>query len=208
MTDVRRPSVFDGPDGATPLDPDSQNGLLEKWVGTRGELNALEEANILRAIRWVRSRQGFQASETLLKEPSMRRLHREMFGEVWSWAGQYRKFNTNIGIEWSYIPVQVRDLVDDVRLQTADPENLPWSADEVAIRFHHRLVSIHPFPNGNGRHARLAADILIGLLGEPVFTWGGQSLNEEGDTRRRYISALQIADRTSEYEPLIDFVRS
>ena len=103
---------------------------------------------------------------------------------------------------------QVRELLADVLAQTSDPENLPWPADELAVRFHHRLVAIHPFPNGNGRHARLAADLLLELLGEPVFSWGSQNLNEDGASRAAYLDALQWADRELDYEPLLLFARS
>lgn len=202
------PEMFNGPDGATPLDPADSSGLIPGWISTRGELNSLEEANILRAIRWAHGRRGPRGHAELLTDPMIRRLHREMFGEVWAWAGKYRTSNTNIGVEWPYIQMRVRNLVDDVRAQTADPENLPWSADEVAIRFHHRLVSIHPFPNGNGRHARLAADILIESLRGPVFTWGRQSLSEDNDARVMYLEALRIADRSEDFVPLIEFARS
>lgn len=131
-----------------------------------------------------------------------------MFGDVWKWAGTYRQHDTNMGAPWPYVPTQVRELLADVLAQTSDPNNMPWPADELAVRFHHRLVVIHPFPNGNGRHSRLAADLLAELLGVPVFSWGAQSLNEAGAARAAYLDALQRADRELDYGPLLVFARS
>ena len=144
----------------------------------------------------------------LLQEETMKRLHRRMFGDVWKWAGHYRKHDTNMGAHWPYIQTQVRELLADVAAQTSDPDALPWPADELAVRFHHRLVVVHPFPNGNGRHSRLAADLLVTLLGEPVFSWGAESLNESGAARAAYLDALRRADSLYDFEPLVAFARS
>lgn len=200
--------LFDEPPGATPLDPDAARGLIPTWVATRGELNSVEQDNIGRAIAWASSPARPRSVESLMTEATMRDLHRRMFGDVWKWAGQYRQHDTNIGVQWPHIAVQVRDLVADVRVQVADATALPWSSDEVAIRFHHRLVLIHPFPNGNGRHARLAADLLVASLGEPVFTWGVRDLGAPGEARSAYLAALREADGSREYGPLVAFARS
>ena len=112
------------------------------------------------------------------------------------------------GAPWPYIPMQVHELLEDVLVQTSDRANMPWAADELAVRFHHRLVAIHPFPNGNGRHARLAADLLVELLGEQAFTWGARDLGEEGSARAAYLEALRQADREFDYAPLLAFARS
>lgn len=138
----------------------------------------------------------------------MRALHARMFADVWAWAGMYRRHDTNIGVYWPYIQTQVRDLVSDVGAQTAYLGALPWPPDELAVRFHHRLVLIHPFPNGNGRHARLAADLLVTLLERPVFTWGARDLSVVGDARGTYLAALRQADRVADFLPLIEFARS
>jgi Fic-DOC domain mobile mystery protein B len=143
-----------------------------------------------------------------MTEESIKTLHRRMFGDVWRWAGSYRQHDTNMGANWPYISTQVRDLLANVITQTAAAENLPWPPDELAVRFHHQLVVIHPFPNGNGRHSRLAADLLVRILGEPAFTWGSENLSSPGDPRRAYLSALRLADRTYDYGPLVEFARS
>lgn len=200
--------LFDEPAGATPLDSDDATGLIPTWIATRGDLNDVEQQNIGRAVAWASSRNGPKSHESLMTEPTMCDLHRRMFGDVWKWAGHYRRHDTNVGSHWPYIQMQVFDLVADVGAQTVDVEALPWSADELSVRFHHRLVLIHPFPNGNGRHSRLAADLLVAMLGRPVFTWGARDLGAAGDARRSYLAALRHADRSLDYEPLVAFARS
>jgi Fic-DOC domain mobile mystery protein B len=200
--------LFDNPAGATPLDPDDVKGLIPTWVATRGDLNAAEQLNIAKAVTWASSRGGPHSLVALLQEETVRSLHRRMFGDVWKWAGDYRKHDTNMGVHWPYIQTQVRELLADVIAQTSDIGALPWSADELAIRFHHRLVVVHPFPNGNGRHSRLAADLLVALLGEPVFSWGAENLNESGAARAAYLDALRRADSVYDFEPLVAFARS
>ena len=145
---------------------------------------------------------------SLVTEESIKTLHRRMFGDVWKWAGTYRRHDTNMGAHWPYISTQVRELLADVLTQTSDAENLPWPADELAVRFHHRLVVIHPFPNGNGRHSRLAADLLVHVLGRPAFTWGSENLSSPGDARRAYLEALRTADSHYDYRPLLECARS
>ena len=200
--------LFAGPAGATPLDPDDAKDLIPTWVATRGDLNAAEQANIAKAVTWASSRGGPHSMAALLQEETMKRLHRRMFGDVWKWAGTYRQHDTNMGTHWPYISTQVRELLADVLAQAADSENLPWPTDELAVRFHHRLVVIHPFANGNGRHSRLAADLLVSVLGGPVFTWGSENLNDPGEARRTYLEALRTADKQYDYRPLLKFARS
>ena len=200
--------LFEGPGGATPIDPDDARGLIPTWVATREDLNSAEQENIAKAIAWASSRSGPKSVNALMTENMIRRLHRHMFGDVWKWAGSYRQHDTNMGAPWPYVPTQVRDLLEDVLIQTSDRTNMPWAADELAVRFHHRLVSIHPFPNGNGRHARLSADLLVQLLGEPVFSWGARDLGEAGAARAAYLDALRRADREFDYATLLAFARS
>jgi Fic-DOC domain mobile mystery protein B len=199
---------FEEPEGASPLDADDVAGLIPTWVATRGDLDTVEQENIGKAMTWASSRSGPKSLSSLLTEQMMRDLHRRMFGEVWKWAGSYRKHDTNIGVHWPQITTQVCDLLADVSTQAADGEHLPWPADELALRFHHRLGLIHPFPNGNGRHARLAADLLAEALGRPVFTWGAENLSQAGEVRSTYIDALRRADVSHDYEPLMIFARS
>jgi Fic-DOC domain mobile mystery protein B len=200
--------LFDEPAGATPLDPDDARGLVPTWVATRADLNSAEQENIAKAIVWASSRSGPSSVEALMTERMIRALHKRMFGDVWKWGGSYRQHDTNMGAPWPYLPLQVRELLKDVLVQTSDRANMPWDADELAVRFHHRLVGIHPFPNGNGRHARLAADLLVELLGEKVFSWGATDLGEQGASRAAYLEALQQADREFDYAPLLEFARS
>ena len=202
------PDLFSEPEGATPLDPEDAAGLIPTWVATRGDLNAAEQENIARAMVWASASRSMARRDSLLTEESLLTLHRRMFGDVWKWAGTYRHHDTNLGVHWPYISTQVRDLLADVVAQTADPAELPWPTDELSVRFHHRLVLVHPFSNGNGRHARLAADLLVSSLGRPVFSWGSENLGSPGETRRAYLDALRTADRIFDYGPLLAFARS
>ena len=174
-------------DGHTPLGDDDRWGLKLSYITTRGELNEAEQENILRA----RQRRRAPALEALLDDKYLRDLHRAMFGDVWAWAGSYRRRETSIGIDPAQIAVCTRDLVADARIWAEHEEPLT-----VAVRFHHRLVWIHPFPNGNGRHSRQAADYFMQALGQLPFTWGaiGAADDAEG-TRQRYLAALREADR-------------
>lgn len=186
--------------GATPLDPDEAAGLIPSHITTQGELNEWEQTNILEGLQWLRR----QKKKELLDEGFLRELHRRMFGQTWKWAGSFRQTDKNIGVDWRQIPVQLRHLLDDVKAQI---EYASYPPDEIALRFHHRLVWIHPFANGNGRHARLAADFLIQKLGGPSFTWGGRSLVAAGDKRAAYLNALRAADGR-DHHALMQFARS
>ena len=132
-------------------------------------------------------------------------LHKQMFGDVWSWAGDFRSRDVNIGnVQAHRIPVDLPAMLDDVKYWVGNRTFVP---DEIAVRLHHRLVEIHPFPNGNGRHARLMADLLIGRLDGQPFSWGSGSLNTVGELRKRYVEALKMAD-SHDVNPLIQFARS
>ena len=194
MTDL-----FREPDDATPITPEEQQDLIPTYISTRAELNLAEQENIAAATARV-----MRTKVDLLREDFLRELHRRMLGNVWRWAGQFRKTERNIGIDPLRIAVDLRLLLGDVRYWI-DHETYP--PDEIAIRFHHRLVAIHPFPNGNGRHARLMADLLIRQLGEAPFTWGGDSLRETSQLRTAYISGLKAADN-HDIGPLSAFARS
>lgn len=199
--------LFGEPDGATPLDHDDRLGLLRTDIATREELNQAEAENIAAALQWA-----FSSRRTLprfLTQAEIKTLHRRMFGDVWRWAGDLRRRETNIGVEPYRIATELESLLRDVQAQTADAERLAYPADELAVRFHHRLVSIHLFPNGNGRHARLAADVVVVSLGRPRFSWGSSGhLAEAFGMRNRYLAALRAADRDRAYEPLLEFARS
>ncbi len=192
---------FDYPDGATPIDPDEAEDLLLTHITTRGELDRWEEENIIEAMDWL----DRTKPTDILNELFVRELHRRMFANVWKWAGHFRHSDKNIGGPWYQISANLKDLCDDVRLWIELQEYPP---DEVAIRFHHRLVLIHPFPNGNGRHARLMTDLLLeNILNYPRFTWGIEDLSRTGNARQRYIATLHAADKYN-YEPLRKFVRT
>jgi Fic-DOC domain mobile mystery protein B len=198
MTDL-----FEEPDDATPLAPGQRDGLLQSWITTRNDLNEAEQENIVKGAAWARRSRGAKAID-LLNDGYAKNLHKQMFGEVWKWAGTYRQNEINLGIEAFQVPVVMPAMLDDVRFWVEKKTYLP---DEVATRLHHRLTQIHPFPNGNGRHARMMADLLIERLGGKPFSWGGGSLADRGSLRTRYIDALQAADG-HDIGPLLAFVRS
>jgi Fic-DOC domain mobile mystery protein B len=189
------------PLGATPLDGEELEGLVPTHLVSRGQLNEWEQRNIESALLWLNR----QRRPRPLEEAWLRRLHREMFGQSWRWAGQYRGSDKSIGADWRQIRLQVPALLGDITYQV---DHRVEPVDQIAIRFHHRLVSIHPFPNGNGRHARLIADVLIEQLGAPRFSWGGSSsLVEASSLWQRYIAALQMADR-GDISALLAFARA
>ena len=198
MTDL-----FQEADDATPVAHEEREGLLQTWVTHRRDLNDAEQGNILKAAIWARRSRGLTAVR-LLNDSFARTLHERMFGDVWSWAGTYRQTERNIGIDSHRISVALVTVFDDVRYWV---EHATYAPDEIALRLHHRLVAIHPFPNGNGRHARLMADLLIEKLGGEPFSWGGGSLADVGELRSRYVAALRAADG-HELEPLLAFARS
>ncbi|GEL96054.1 mobile mystery protein B [Cellulomonas composti] len=197
------------PDGATPLDEDERTGLLADWVATRAELNLVEQRGVASGLApLLRGRRP--GLERVLDDQFVRDLHRRMFGAVWEWAGAYRRTERNIGIDPSGIAVAVRDLVDDARLWCA-PATTWLTPDEALCKVHHRLVQIHPFPNGNGRHARAYVDVLARSMGHPLFTWGGGDLQRMTPDRTAYLSALRrldaVPDDAAALAALVDFAR-
>jgi Fic-DOC domain mobile mystery protein B len=189
----------DEPDDATPLTPEEREGLVPSHVTLRRELNELEQQNILEADTWV-----FARKRDPMNEAFVRSLHRRMFGDVWRWAGAYRTSNKNIGVGRDQIQLRLNEALDNVRYWV---EHKTFRPDEIAVRFHHALVFIHPFPNGNGRWSRLMADILAVRLGQPRFTWGRSALRAADETRQAYIEALKAADNHN-FSGLIAFARS
>ncbi len=189
------------PEGATPLDLDESEGLLLTHISTRAELDRWEQENIIEALEWL----DRTKPTNILDEQFIKKLHYMMFSNVWHWAGKFRCSDKNIGGPWFQISTSIKNMYDDIRYQI-NPQT--ESSDEIAMRFHHRLVWIHPFTNGNGRHARLMTDTLLeNVLECPKFTWGSGNLMKSCETRKRYIDALRSADN-HEYEPLRKFVRT
>ncbi len=192
---------LENPEGTTPIDPDEAEGLLLTHITTRGELDRWEQDNIAEAMLWLEKTKP----KNILNEDFVRNLHRRMFGNVWQWAGQFRKSDKNIGGPWWRVSTDLKNLCEDARFWTDLRKEPP---DEIAVRYHHRLVSIHPFPNGNGRHARLMTDLLLeNILDHPRFTWGSTDHSKAGGPRERYIAALHAADELN-YQLLLEFVRS
>jgi len=189
--------------GQTPLDEEEKEGLLIPTIANRGELDEFEQQNIEEAMQWILTRS--RNANQILTEQFVRNLHKRMYGNVWSWAGKFRKTDKNIGINKWQIPSALKALLDDTLYWI---EHETFTPDEIAVRFKHRIVSIHCFPNGNGRHSRLMADIIvIKIYKLPVFSWGADNLVKKCDTRTNYLNAIKTADKDN-YEPLISFARS
>jgi Fic-DOC domain mobile mystery protein B len=186
--------------GQTPLDPDEVAGLKPRHIATQGELDEWEAQNILKASRWV----ARQKKLDVLNDHFCRELHVKMFDDTWTWAGTFRKSDKNIGCDWTQIAVNLRQLLDNVAYWL---EHNVFPPEEIAVRFHHRLVWLHAFPNGNGRHARLMTDCLLRQCGLAPFSWGRGNLVIVNEVRQRYIQALRAAD-ANDYALLLAFVRS
>jgi len=193
--------IFEYSEGATPLDPDEIEGLIPTHVVNRGQLNELEQQNIAEAELWLMTARLGKINTA----KNLKKLHVKMFAQVWRWAGTFRKTGKNIGIEAYQISVALKNLCDDLDTWI---EFSTYPDDEIAVRFHHRLVYIHLFSNGNGRHARLATDILLTKhLKKNRFSWGRGIIENAGEVRSQYLSALREADK-GYYKPLLDFVRA
>jgi len=190
-------------DGQTPLNDEEQNGLLIPSITTREELDEFEQLNIEKAIQWTFGKKW--KAEQLFSEKFVKDLHKRMYGEVWKWAGAFRESEKNLGIKSYLIPAELKVLLDDALFWV---ENDTYSPDELAIRFKHRLVSIHCFSNGNGRHSRLMADLIMEkLFNSTFFSWGSSNLVKATDTRKAYIKAVKMADK-QDLQPLIVFAKS
>ncbi len=191
---------MDEPDGSTPLDVGEIEGLRFTHITTRGELDQLEQANIVEGMQWLKK----QKHADILSEGFVRDLHKRLFGQVWQWAGAFRQTEKNIGVDPIQIAIQLRQLLDDTRYWI---EHETFPPVDLAVRFHHKLVLIHLFPNGNGRHARIMADaILTKLMDAPAIDWaGGYKLENMSERRNQYIAALRAADK-HDFSKLLEFV--
>lgn len=186
-------------DASTPLTDEEREDLIPSYITLRSELNEAEQRNILEAEEWAFARQRDVLSERFLKD-----LHKHMYGRVWRWAGKFRQSERNIGVDAYRISSDIRQLLDNCHYWI---ENNTYEPDEIAARFHHKLVFIHPFPNGNGRHARTATNLMLIALGRPPFSWGSINLVNASETREAYVAALRAADQHN-FAPLFNFVRS
>lgn len=189
--------------GQTPLDDEEKEGLLIKSITSRIELDEFEQQNIEKAIEWTMRKKI--NSNHILDESFIRELHKHMFDDVWAWAGSFRKSDKNIGVDWHQIPLQLRQLIGDCKFWI---ENKAFCDEEIAIQFKHRIVKIHCFANGNGRHSRLMADLIMrNIFHIAEFSWGNTNLVKQSEARRNYINAIIAADGGN-IEPLINFAKS
>lgn len=194
---------FEYQEGRTPIDPSEAEGLVIKSITTQKELDEFEQLNIQKAILWTYAKR--LKKEQLLSEKFILDLHKKMYGDVWKWAGRYRTTEKNLGVKFYQIPVELKSLLDDCLYWI---ENKIFPEEEIAVRFKHKLVSIHCFSNGNGRHSRLMADLIMEkLFNQSFFTWGGRNLVKQSEHRSSYIRAVRLADQ-NKIQSLIDFAKS
>lgn len=190
-------------DGQTPLSEEEKEGLLIRSITTHGELDEHEQLNIEEAIKWIINSKF--KKDKILTEKFIKTLHKKMLGNVWSWAGEFRKSEKNIGVKWVNIGIELRTLLNDTNYWI---ENGTYAPDEIAIRFKHRLVNIHCFPNGNGRHSRIMADILIEFIfAKQIFSWNQSNMVKADETRKEYIRSIREGDK-GDISHLIKFARN
>ncbi len=192
-------NIFETDDNSTPLTEEEKDGLKLKWITNRAELNELETKGIIDAEIWLLTNK-----KNILNENFIKTLHKKMFGNIWKWAGKFRTTERNIGVAPYQIQPDLKVLFDDINYWIA---NKTFSQKEIAVRFHHRLVAIHPFVNGNGRISRIMADLLMQNFGLPKFSWGNYNLSEISEIRKKYVLALKLADK-GDYSELIKFIDS
>lgn len=194
---------FDYKNGQTPLDEEEKEGLKIKSITTQGELDEFEQLNIEKAVEWT-IHTKFK-SKKILTEKFVKDLHKKMYGDVWKWAGEFRQTEKNIGIPWAYIGIELKNLLNDTKYWI---ENKTFSPEEIAVRFKHRIVSIHCFPNGNGRHSRMMADIIMeSIFANEIFSWHQSNMVKANGTRNQYIKALIEADNGN-FKQLIEFAKN
>ncbi|WP_304509961.1 mobile mystery protein B [Anaerotignum sp.] len=190
-------------DGQTPLDEEEKEDLKIKSITTQGELDEFEQLNIEKAVEWTIH--SNLKPEKILTEKFVKDLHKKMFSDVWRWAGEFRRSEKNIGIKWTQIGIELKNLLDDTKYWI---KNNTFSPEEVAIKFKHRIVSIHCFPNGNGRHSRMMADIIMeSIFEKEIFTWHQSNMVKADEIKKEYIDALKKADNGN-VKPLIKFAKN
>jgi Fic-DOC domain mobile mystery protein B len=189
--------------GQTELAEEEREGLIPAYITTNAELNLFEQTNINEALLWS---VGIKSDATkIISESFITKLHKRMYGDTWKWAGKFRRTDKNIGVKWTTIPLELKVLIDDAHYWV---QNEVYTPTEIAIRIKHRIVSIHCFPNGNGRHSRLLADIIVQKGYElPRFTWGASTYSNQEKLRYAYIKALRAADQ-GDIKPLMVFAQS
>jgi len=187
----------------TPLNKEEKEGLLIRSLTTQKELNEFEQLNIEKAIEWIIH--ANLKSDKILSEKFIQDLHKKMYGDIWKWAGEFRKSDKNLGIKWTQIRIQLKSLIEDTKYWI---KHKTYLSEETSIRFKHRLVAIHCFPNGNGRHSRVMADIIMeSIFEEKIFTWHQSNMVKPNETRKRYIVSLREADNGN-IHPLIAFAKN
>lgn len=187
-------------DGSTPLDPDQIRGIKFSHLVNMGELDEVEDLNIQKGLEWLNRQKG----DDYLSMEFLCKLHEKLFGDVWKWAGTFRKVEVNLSkIKYYDVGPQLKMFFEDAKLWI-EGGRMSW--DEISAEMHHRLIAIHPFPNGNGRTTRIYTEYVQKRNKQAVTSWKA-SLNHDPKERRRvYIKSLQQADK-GDFRPLIEFMQ-
>jgi len=211
-----RPDTFSAAYASTPIEPDDHQFLVPemKHLITWADVDAEEASNIAKGRAWLIA-QHFTLDD-LFDTLTLRTIHQRMFGKVWTWAGSVRRRETSIGIDPSQIQTQFEQLVQNFRWRAANADEIGFSEEErreLGIRFHTEMVAIHAFVNGNGRHARLVANLVdsamgLGSLADPLYPWGARSGLPSAESRKLYLDAIKLAGSRGEYGPLLDIATS
>ncbi|HBH79510.1 MAG TPA: mobile mystery protein B [Nitrospira sp.] len=197
-------TIADGTQPGGETSGDDISGLILAHLETRAERNVAEAQAISLAYdKYIFEARRKKQGTRWLTDEFIRNVHQDMLGSIWDWAGKYRRDNLNIGMDWHLIPEQVRLLCDDFLHWDAQASTMPVL--EVAARLQNRLTKIHPFRNGNGRHARLMTDIFFLSRRHPLLEWPQTQLMSEGhQIRAQYITAMQDADQ-GDFSSLVKF---
>jgi Fic-DOC domain mobile mystery protein B len=187
-------------DGSTPLDHDQIKGIRFAHLTTMGELDELEDENIQRGLEWL----NHQKTKDYLSIEFLCKLHEKLFGEVWKWAGKFRTVEVNISKYRHHdVRPQLHNFFEDIKLWISGGK-MSW--DEISAEMHHRLVTIHPFPNGNGRTTRIFTEYVQKRNQQQVTSWGSTRKIDQKKRRDDYIKALRLAD-IGDFRALIDFMK-
>jgi len=183
------------------FEPGSHGRVLKNLLGIqrKREMDALEAVKLAKATDWAirhySADHRFSAADVCL-------LHKQWLGEVYSWAGEYRRVNIGKGGFAFAMAAQVSRLMEEferkvLAVYTPCNFNDPEKIIEALAVAHCELVLIHPFRDGNGRLSRLLSTLMALQAGLPLLDFSGI----EGKARQAYFLAVQ-ASMGNDYEPM------
>ena len=189
--------LFKDRGGQTPLPPELQKGLISKNVQTIGELDEYEEQNIAEGMVWLED-----SNANSLNYSFWLRLHKKLFGNVWNWAGEIRSHD--LGNADFLYPEKVRpalmQLIGDAEYWF---KNDTYPKKETIARIHEKLLTIHPFANGNGRWSRILTEYICKQNKIDIPKWNLKSKDDPQKRRKEYIEAVELARHKRQFLKLI-----